>query len=249
MVGDMSHSQVDPTPALGLLWGKSDAGGRMNLLIQHLLDAAATAEQIWDHFLAPTVTHKVDACCDGQGRPLFALLCGLHDVGKASPAFQAKVPELAAPLREIGLIWRELDRASQRWHHSWAGASVVRRALPAAGWHKGAVDWVWPLVAGHHGEIPSVGKIHEAPQNAQGVGAWVCVQDALVGRVAIELGIDLAMIAPSRPPRRAAQLTIAGLIIMADWIASDVRHFSGIDSLPEVSMTAARERAQELGWR
>ncbi|MFF3669833.1 HD domain-containing protein [Microtetraspora malaysiensis] len=39
---------------MSVLWGKSaaKAAGRMNLLICHLLDTAAVAEQIWDRYLA-----------------------------------------------------------------------------------------------------------------------------------------------------------------------------------------------------
>jgi CRISPR-associated endonuclease Cas3-HD len=175
-----------------------------------------------------------------------ALLCGLHDVGKASPAFQVKVPELAVHVREAGLSWRELDGASRGWHHSLAGAFVVRRALKAAG--LGPFFRRLGLAAG--GRPPRRGterrKVNEPPGrgNAQGIGPWVTVQDELVYRVTSELGIDLTAIAPSRPPRRADQLAVAGMIIMADWIASDARHFPGVDALPEVSMSGARDRAR-----
>ena len=241
--------------ALGVLWGKSDADGSMNLLLQHLLDAAAVGELMWDRFLPPTVTGKLDDCCDGRGRAVLALLCGLHDVGKASPAFQAKAPELAARVREAGLVWRALDARSQRWHHTLAGAVVVRRALKAAGWSRDAVDWTWPLVAGHHGAVPSKGTLRHPPGrgNAQGTGPWEAVQDALVERVAAELGIDLGSVAPARSPQRAAQLALSGAIIMADWIASNECHFPGVDTPASVSIDAARRRAatawERLGLR
>ncbi|MGH3520098.1 MAG: CRISPR-associated endonuclease Cas3'' [Haloechinothrix sp.] len=95
-VADVSNQGFDVDRALGVLWGKSRAGDSMNLLLQHLLDTAAVAELLWDRYLAATLKAKIDACCGGQGRSLLALLCGLHDVGKASPAFQAK----------SGLSWR-----------------------------------------------------------------------------------------------------------------------------------------------
>src|SRR5215475_241812 len=232
-------------PALGVLWGKSNAQGSVSLLLQHLLDAAAVGELMWDRFLAPAVRGRVDGCCGGRGRSLLALLCGLHDVGKASPAFQAKVPELGLRVRATGLGWRELDGASQRWHHSLAGAVVVRRALRAAGWGRSAVDWVWPLVAGHHGTLPGPGRLVPPGRgNAQGVGVWEAVQDQLVARVAAELGVDLAEVAPLGVPRRAEQLAVAGAVIMADWVASDDRHFPGVAALAEVSVTGARARAE-----
>ena len=234
---------------LGVLWGKSNAGGTVNLLLQHLLDAAAVAELLWDCFLAPTVKARVDACCGGRGRSLFTLLCALHDVGKASPAFQSKDATLATRVRDAGLTWRELDRNSQRWHHTVAGAVVVRRVLRAAGWSRAAVNWSWPLIAGHHGKVPGQEKLISPPGrgNAQGTGAWEAVQDELVRRVTAELGIDLQDIAPTVVPRRAEQLTLAGGIIMADWIASDEHHFKGVPVLADVSIERARERAG-LAW-
>jgi CRISPR-associated endonuclease/helicase Cas3 len=234
----------------GVLWGKSKAGDSVNLLLQHLLDTAAVAELLWDRFLAPGIKNKIDGCCGGRGRSLFALVCGLHDVGKASPAFQAKVPSLASAVRATGLGWSELNSQARAWHHTLAGAVIFRRVLPAAGWSPDAVSWVWPLIAGHHGVVPGPGKILRPPQrgNGQGVGEWETVQDALIRRVAAELHIDLAVVAPTRAPRRAEQLALAGAVIMADWIASDDRHFTGIDDLRRVSVTGARERANKA-WR
>jgi CRISPR-associated endonuclease/helicase Cas3 len=226
-----------------------------NLLLQHLLDTAAVAELLWDHFLASAVKGSIDACCGSQGRDLFALLCGLHDVGKASPAFQSKAPALAARVAEAGLTWRELDRQSRQWHHSLAGAVILKRALLAAGWDRAAVNWVWPLIAGHHGRIPSAGLLLRPPGrgNAQGTGPWEAVQDELVTRLASEIDVNLVGVLPVRSPRRAEQLALAGTIIMADWIASDERHFRGVDAYCDVSMSRARERAaaawERLGLR
>src|SRR5262245_33243169 len=82
--------------ALDVVWGKSDAQGLPHLLLGHLLDTAAVGELIWDRFLASAVRDQLDEVSGGRGRSLFALLCGLHDVGKATPAFQSKDDELAA---------------------------------------------------------------------------------------------------------------------------------------------------------
>jgi CRISPR-associated endonuclease/helicase Cas3 len=56
---------------------------------------------------------------------------------------------------------------------------------------------------------------------------------------------DLAAVEPTAPPPRAVQLAIGGLIIMADWIASDETHFAGIDKLSGVSLEQARRRADK----
>ncbi|MFF5287362.1 CRISPR-associated endonuclease Cas3'' [Streptomyces sp. NPDC013171] len=78
---------------LGALWGKSaeKGGGSMSLLLCHMLDTAAVAEFMFDHFLAPATRDMLDRVSGGRGRRFFAWVCGMHDCGKATPAFQRKV--------------------------------------------------------------------------------------------------------------------------------------------------------------
>jgi CRISPR-associated endonuclease/helicase Cas3 len=85
----------------------------------------------------------------------FSLLRGLHDVGKATPAFQMKDEALAGRVRAEGLGWRALSpEQGRRWHHALAGAAIMRTAAEEAGWPPRVRQWVWPLIAGHHGVVP-----------------------------------------------------------------------------------------------
>jgi len=233
---------------VGALWGKSDAGGSVNLLVQHLLDTVAVAELMWDHFLAPTLKSQLDAVSDGGGRALWAWLCGVHDVGKATPAFQQQAKELAPAVRSTGLSWDHLPvRANQRWRHERASARIVKNATRAAGWDCHATGWVWPLQAGHHGRFCAKGELRPEDRELHGRGPeWDRAQQAVLHLVTVSCGFsDLAAVEPTAPPPRAVQLAVAGLIIMADWIASDETHFTGIDDLRRVSLEEARRRATE----
>ncbi|MEU4779006.1 CRISPR-associated helicase Cas3' [Micromonospora sp. NPDC023633] len=237
----------DSTGALAVLWGKSNAGGRANLLLQHLLDSAAVGELIWDFYLAPAVKRNLDDSCQGQGRVVFALLCGLHDCGKAVPAFQCKDDGLSQKVRRIGLVWPALNAEARRWHHSCAGAVIASRVLLASGWSPETVGWVWPVIAGHHGLIPSdeIFAVARRLRNAQGRGGqWETAQDQVVQAVASALDVDLRRLSSVRVPRRGVQLALSGAVIMADWIASG-EHFVGFDEIADVSMSAARERARD----
>jgi CRISPR-associated endonuclease/helicase Cas3 len=243
---------------LAPFWGKSAAGGRHNLLVQHLFDAAAIGELIWDLYLAPAVRDKLDASCAGRGRALFVLLCAFHDVGKATPAFQDKVPALAAAVQVYGLSWRPLSREARLWHHTLAGGVIVREALAAAGWDSAQVAWVVPMVTGHHGLVPMRGRYRIPARHGHGEGPqWRQAQQDLVRTVAVHVGADVAALEPVAVPSRAVQLALSGAVIMADWIASDSDRFPGIDQLEHVSIGTARERARaaweglELrgGWR
>ncbi|MEU7324112.1 CRISPR-associated endonuclease Cas3'' [Streptomyces griseoviridis] len=256
-----------PSDPLGVLWGKSadNAGGVMNLLLSHMLDTAAVAERMWDGFLCRSTRREIDEVAggEGRGRPFFAWLLGVHDLGKAVPAFQFQWAPGAAAVRAAGLTWHEptVARSRQRWRHEHATACLLRLFLPEAGWFEEQVDWVWPVVAGHHGRFPAVGKAsppRKGGRQMQGTGLWPQTQKDLLTRFTREVGFaGLGEVEPSRVPDRARQLQLSGLLVMADWIASNENHFEGLDQLADLSMEKARERAgtawRELrlrgGWR
>ncbi|MGP3947186.1 CRISPR-associated helicase Cas3' [Streptomyces sp. 7N604] len=237
---------------LGALWGKSASkgGGRSNLLLSHLLDTAAVAECIWDFYLAPSVRRTLDVVAGGRGkgRALFAWVCGVHDCGKATPAFQRMDEPGARAVQEAGLSWDRHLVERYRWRHDKAGGKLIRGLLEGAGWRAEQCEWVWPIVAGHHGFFPSAGDLREpraARGHLQGRGAsWAQVQRAVVEVFSERLGFEgLAAVEPRELPSRTAQLQLSGFVVMADWIASDERFFTGIDDLAQVSIKVARERA------
>ncbi|MEU1290276.1 CRISPR-associated helicase Cas3' [Kitasatospora sp. NPDC005856] len=239
---------------LGALWGKSAgrAGGSANLLLSHMLDTAAVAEVVWDRYLPPVTKRRLDAVAGGRGkgRRLFAWLCGIHDYGKAVPAFQYLDSGLADAVRRAGLSWDKYAVNSAAWRHDKAGGRLLRAALAAAGWAEEQIDWVWPLVAGHHGRFPTLGQLRPKKEDLQGKGSsWKLAQSALVEVFSRELGIEgespLSAVEPALVPGRAMQLQLSGLVVMADWIASDERHFAGVSDLEKVTMSQARQRASE----
>ncbi|WP_153345321.1 CRISPR-associated helicase Cas3' [Nocardia aurantia] len=240
---------------LGCLWGKSAgrAGGSVNLLLSHMLDTAAVAELIWDRYLADAVRTKVAALTGlgGDGRRLFVWLCGVHDLGKATPAFQSVDASCAAAVRRSGLGWDEFAVKAHRWRHELAGARVLSRMLEQAGWTAVQCDWVWPLVAGHHGRVPSGGELgppRRGGTKLQGAGDWPMAQRVLLECFTRAVGFaDVASVQPKVVPVRALQLELSGFIVMADWIASNEDHFSGIDTLDAISLEKARSRA-EKAW-
>ncbi|WP_435843847.1 CRISPR-associated helicase Cas3' [Streptomyces hirsutus] len=247
--------------ALEALWGKSRerAGGSTNLLMAHLLDTVAVAELLWDGFLARSTRSALDEVAGGpgRGRRLFAWLCGVHDCGKATPAHQRLWPEGAAAVRRSGLTWLETAavagaKQQKRWRHDWAGGLMVRELLAEADWSAQQLDWVWPLVAGHHGAFPSLRDVQEprpAKGQLRGRGAWRRVQQALLDVFTREAGFGaLDEVEPAVVPSRAFQLQLSGLVVMADWIASDERFFVGMDDLRLVSLDASRERAASA-WK
>ncbi|MFF5407916.1 CRISPR-associated helicase Cas3' [Streptomyces misionensis] len=233
------------------LWGKSAArnGGRTHLLLGHLLDTAAVAGVMWDRYLSGALRRRLDEISGGRGRSWFMWVCGIHDCGKACPAFQAMDAAEAAPVLAAGLGLGRLPAGrGKRWRHDVAGAVLLRPRLVAEWGGEEAAGWVWPLVAGHHGAFPSAGAL-VPPRGAQGRGvAWEEVQRAVVDVFTRAVGFeDLAGARPVGALRKAEQLVLSGLIVMADWIASDSSQFPGLADAGLISFGGARRRA-EAAW-
>ncbi|MER5769270.1 CRISPR-associated helicase Cas3' [Streptomyces sp. NPDC001985] len=233
---------------LSVLWGKSAARneGRTHLLLGHLLDTAAVAEVMWGEYLAPSLRRRLDEVSGGRGREWFMWVCGIHDCGKATPAFQALDAVEAVPVVAAGLTWHRWPK-SERWRHDVAGGALLAPLLREA-WGREAAGWVWPLVSGHHGAFPSAGSLR-APGELQGRGGeWRVVQRGLVEVFTRAVGFDgLGAVCPVGGLRKAEQLALSGLVVMADWIASDSSCFVGLGDAGEVSLAGARRRA-EAGW-
>lgn len=241
----------DVTNQLEAFWGKSaeKAGGRFHLLLGHLLDTSAVAARMWETYLTPWMRWKLDEISGGQGRRFFMWICGIHDCGKATPAFQSVDAAGAARVRSAGLTCRPTARGTARWRHDKAGGMLLKRELGTA-WGPDHIRWVWPLVAGHHGSFPDANSLN--PKNPGDAGrdqAWRMAQRAVLDVFTRALGFeDLKAVEPVIAPNKAEQLALSGLIVMADWIASNHEHFPGLDSLADISLDGAYERA-ETGWR
>ena len=229
------------------LWGKSDgAMGRGWLpLYVHLLDAFGVAERLWDEWV-PDGTREVVARAlggDAAGaRSMFCLLAGLHDIGKATPSFQVKpcgyVPgegevSLAWKPRKAGLPLRE-DLGSKPTH-AVAGQAILEDYLHKAwGWGFDEARALAAVVGGHHGKPPAQVDVRSAHADCawemgthESYGsAWTVVQRELMELVLRRCGFDTgAALEPRLLPAQAASI-LTGLVIMADWIASNQNLFS-----------------------
>ncbi|WP_234016894.1 CRISPR-associated helicase Cas3' [Streptomyces sp. LaPpAH-108] len=234
------------------LWGKSAAlnGGRTHLLLGHLLDTAAVAALMWDGYLSPSLRRRLDEISRGRGRAWFMWVCGIHDCGKACPAFQGLDEAEAAPVRATGLTWGRLPAGKPRkWRHDVAGGALLRARMRREWADDEAAGWVWPLVAGHHGAFPSASGLRVPYPDALGRGAgWAETQQAVVDVFTRAVGFDaFAEVKPAAALRKAEQLALSGLIVMADWIASDSASFPGLADAREISPAGAMRRA-ELAW-
>lgn len=215
------------------VWAKSpDPEGAWLPLWQHMDDSADIAGGVFDAWLAPLAVEMLATPFGGdvaQARTAITFLAGMHDLGKATPAFAVQDDTLAQRMREHGLYMPStkaelLDR--RKVHHSLAGHHLLCRWLIDQGWPRTSVA-AWAVVlGGHHGVPPGSVEITEAaptefPQ-LYGEGRWEDAQRELACRVADRTGAG-KYLDQWRDLRLPAtfQVLATGLVILSDWIVSN----------------------------
>ncbi|MFI6229266.1 CRISPR-associated endonuclease Cas3'' [Micromonospora echinospora] len=235
----MSARTAGGGPELGdaarSIWGKTDRRGTSPVgwlpLWRHLADTADVAGQLWDHWLGRAVRRRIADELPGgdrDGRTLAVWIAGVHDVGKATPAFACQAYALAERMRDRGLGYhRDLVRADRRYApHATAGQLVLADWLQQH-------DWIDPhpyavVVGGHHGVPPTDAGLRDAQVRPHLLGdqAWRQVQQELLDWMAERSGAgerlaDWGDVPLSQP----VQAALTGLVIVADWIASNEEFF------------------------
>jgi CRISPR-associated endonuclease/helicase Cas3 len=237
------------------LWGKSDYGvGESWLpLYVHMADSAGVASRLWDSWVPRSTKGIIARAFDGDetlAQSLFVLLAAVHDIGKATPAFQVKGLSFRQG-GEGGILWKPEHAGLVIRHdlsgrpcptHPIAGEVLLTKYLKehcftgdvqgrqARRRTKKQASAISCIVGAHHGRFPSTTRLVPAGEDGialgwggEGSADWVRVQDEL-----ISYALRLADLSESDMPRLANhRLTIAtesiltGLVIMTDWIASD----------------------------
>ncbi len=201
------------------LWGKSRGlGGRRYPVACHLLDTAAVMRALWREVVSPGLrgwlAQQMGVTESHAGR-LVELWAGLHDIGKITPSFQRQVyvPSgypLGPDDRRIGH-----DVAAHLWL-----VSALQQAGYADGRRAPVARLVAQMLGGHHGcfhEVdPGKVRLEKRPYLGIGNGPWDEQRTAMLAAVQSVLG------SPEPPPRigRDAAMVVCGLIILADWLAS-----------------------------
>ena len=219
------------------VWGKLDPKSASWMpLVRHLEDSAEVAGYLWDEFL-PAATKRCIcealALPDEQGRKLISWLAAIHDVGKASPAFTSKavvtMPSVLDVMRDRGLDARPTveDRQVQ---HATAGQVVVEEWLAVR--HPGSArrfrNGYASVIGCHHGTTPSAGALELVVSHpAQlGQGLWTQVREEILDTMSEVTGaadhLDEWL---NRRVPVSIQVLLSGIVIMADWIASNTDFF------------------------
>ncbi len=213
------------------IWAKSGIDDRKTIvdwlpLWRHLADSAEIAGLLWDEWLSPQARRVVvDAAGDEEsaGR-LLRFLAGVHDIGKATPVFQSKVPVLAEQLRTHGLALG-IDVSTEdrrRLPHGLAGQVLIEDYLAGRGWRRTTARQLGAVIGGHHGIPPELSEVEAATLRPAllGQGRWRDVQAQLIADVGRGTGVDLDRLR-DRGLGQPAAVIATGIVIVADWLASN----------------------------
>ena len=246
------------------VWAKSgyDPESRRWLpLWLHLLDSAALAGHLAEHWLAPTVQDLIEREFADSASGLapvdeFCLLAswtaGVHDVGKCTPAFSCQVTSLDDRMAEVGLRHEHVDINERRkLPHALAGHLILRSWLTGEhGWVPGAAQALASVVGAHHGIPPTRAALTtdlSGHEHLLGDKAWAATQRELLELVTVRTGAGPLL--PGWGRHRWSQpflVELSGLVIVADWLASTESYFPHLhvddDGLDHLAPDAHGER-------
>jgi CRISPR-associated endonuclease/helicase Cas3 len=244
-------------PVHHLLWAKKDDSSRYHPLICHLVDVARVTQALWDEVLTDGIRNQY---CDllgvspEQSRLLLAFWIALHDMGKASPAFQSGDRAAQDRLTAAGLQFPRRF-ASKKPPHATISARVLPDMLASeTGLPPGMSRLVARCVGGHHGTWPLPLELQRLGAMDVGGEDWTALRLDLARRMKDFL----------RPPRLTADvlqeaeapltILLSGLCVAADWVGSMETYFPfaqlplSVAEYGEQAGTRAHHALGELGW-
>lgn len=224
------------------LWAKSDGGeGEAWLpLYVHMADAELIGEKLWQSWL-PDATRRILELVAGSpilAETLVRFLCAAHDIGKATPVFQAQpiwafgsveAGDLSYKARKAGLRFPSLPSSSGVPGHPIAGMVILERYLASKGWERDVARSYASVIGAHHGRFPISEECRKArtacdePYGFAVSGEWESVQEELLEFAGQLSGLDdeaLDELSRHSLPASVASLVV-GIVIMADWMASN----------------------------
>jgi len=220
----------------GALWAKKSDDGKWLPLHAHLSDTAEVARILWNTWVPEIIKNKIsqgiiaDGVCGHQiSLQLFVMLSYSHDIGKAAPIFQYNdvygLPDVNEYIREQ-IIKAGFPPPKEKYICGLRHELITHVILNK----HGIDDSVAVIVGGHHGKPPDEGPILDIDEGAHnsacgfGIQQWESAQEALLQRAFEVSGLSKDIITTLNITR-PAQVLLNGLLIMADWIASDEKRF------------------------
>lgn len=215
------------------LWAKQKGLAKPYPLLAHLLDSAAVAGALWDHWLRQDLRQMFIEELGSNAREIIQFVVGSHDIGKATPLFQYQKAQK-------GEVWDSIRYAIDRTgryqkplpssylvkktsggpnrHEQWSSfASKNEYLKPSAAAKE---NWIGLAIGGHHGRFEPVGYGRHQRKAAEDLAksGWSAAQQDLLRALEKASGITRASLPSELSPELT--LVLSGLTILADRISS-----------------------------
>lgn len=248
---------------LAIFWAKMGRlpAPRYHPLICHLIDVACVTRAMWRGVVVPPARRAIAAALgldEEAAEGWIVFWAGLHDIGKACPAFQFQVddPNVRERLARAGLTRLSVPGKAP---HGTVSTFALRPllteqfGLPAA-----VASTVATGIGGHHGIFPKASDVNDLKVAATGTPSWDAARRALANVLADVLHLPRQPVPTAID--NAAAMWLSGLVSVADWMGSDDTCFpyaaansGAIPSLDlaaylEDSSAAAEKILRDLGW-
>jgi CRISPR-associated endonuclease/helicase Cas3 len=252
-------SNEPPPPPYQLLWAKlSRDKTRSHPLICHLLDVAEMARTLWRDALTAgqrarwAAALRLDEVAAGR---LLTFWAGLHDLGKASPAFQRQWRAAEPLLSAVGLPFprRFVDEFCPHGRITAATLPDILAAetdLPPR-----AAKRIARAVGGHHGAWPTPVEEQAIKSDERGGAEWDAVRRELLCVLRDVLQPPTLTAWPlSRADDNAFLTWFSGLVSVADWLGSMEEYFPYIEApldpaqYAQLAAVQAQTALQALHW-
>lgn len=247
-----------------LLWAKlpkeKDGSRAFHPLICHMLDVAVVAREMWRSLLPEAARRRITESLqlpESEAETWITYIAALHDLGKASPAFQ-----LRKEAKNLFRIYEGLGKPSNIEAKDCPHGRVTAGELPEIleeefGMVSQIANRLSIVIGGHHGTFPTSFELERILSEGVGGKKWKQIRRELALTLKEVLGVSKEAI-PQGCDHSAAMF-IAGLVSVADWIGSSdffpylVVDFDALPTMPLADyLSEAESKAQKalarLGW-
>ncbi len=256
-------------PSFDALWAKKsdkDMVFQWLPLKQHLIDVTEVIKLLWEHWLSTQQRQQIISSLsqpsDEMAKNLAGFLATTHDIGKATPVFQCKPSFYQSPDLD-GELLEKFEKAGfvgiteyygclmnpEKTPHAIAGQVLLKSFSVTSD--------ISCIVGAHHGtpvdeeveissQLCSYANNYFQSQDPQDIvhRKWAETQKSIFDWALKINGFTSVDDLPSIT--QPGQVLLSGLLIMADWIASNESYFPLIP-IDETSVNNMEKR-KELGW-